>query len=429
VIGERNHEDSRRKSEAVKAGKHRRAVRGLYAGGDAPYGLRYQRKGEERTLVPDGAELPIVLRICEEYARGSSELGIAKRLNADGILTPNGAARWHPSTIRRILTNPIYVSELEVDGERVPSKIEPIVSRELWERCQARRKALATTKGKGRGRPPAGPFLFTGGSLRCGCDSAMVPRSDADVYRCSGRSQYGSDFCDQPQIPRKLVDGAVFRYFSRSEWDNEATRKTLTDEAERKLIEATSLREQAEREHQLAQGRLTRVRRDYQDGGLALEDWQEQREELTAELEAATAELERMREREKAETQALEAFNASDVLTEHLARIRAAVSGEVNDAEGIEQARAAILKLFASFKLAPSGLKLKKSGAIRRGLGARTSVSVILPELRQGIVCLPRSPEKLWEKWLAEESSERPDNSACSKVRAHADHRGGVDRL
>jgi hypothetical protein len=58
---------------------------------------------------------------------------------------------------------------------------------------------------------------------------------------------------------------------------------------------------------------------------------------------------------------------------------------------------------------------------------------VIVPELRQGVVCLPRSHEELWEQRSAEDPAEKgpsePDNRACSKVRAHADHRGRVDRL
>ena len=71
-------------------------------------------------------------------------------------------------------------------------------------------------------------------------------------------------------------------------------------------------------------------------------------------------------------------------------------------------------------KLVPSKLKLAKAEPMRRGLGAMGNVSVILPELRSGIVCLPRDPEELWERWQAEQdSSEYPDNSACTKVRAH----------
>jgi hypothetical protein len=173
------------------------------------------------------------------------------------------------------------------------------------------------------------------------------------------------------------------------------------------------------------------VRRHFQDGKLDPDDWHEQREQLTEELEAANAELERMGKRVDDEARALATFSAEDALTEHLARIRAVVAGQVNDANTIEEARASIVKLFARFKLVPS--RVNVSGALRRGLGSKVNALVLLPELRRGIVCLPRSPEELWAKWSAEESnegsSEYPNNSASSKVRAHADHRGGVDRL
>ena len=42
-------------------------------------------------------------RISRMHARGDSLAAIARTLNAEGITTAHGGARWHPSTIRAIL--------------------------------------------------------------------------------------------------------------------------------------------------------------------------------------------------------------------------------------------------------------------------------------------------------------------------------------
>ena len=67
VGGMRNHQDSKRKSEAVKSGKRREADRGYWPGGPAPDGLLKQpyMEGERlrHRLVEDPLRSPLVRRI------------------------------------------------------------------------------------------------------------------------------------------------------------------------------------------------------------------------------------------------------------------------------------------------------------------------------------------------------------------------------
>jgi site-specific DNA recombinase len=67
AMGERNYEDSRRKSEAVKGGMRRRAQRGQHNGGPRPYGYRWEGPKGEQRLVPHEPEAAIVRRIFAEY--------------------------------------------------------------------------------------------------------------------------------------------------------------------------------------------------------------------------------------------------------------------------------------------------------------------------------------------------------------------------
>jgi DNA invertase Pin-like site-specific DNA recombinase len=96
---------------------------GRFPGGRA-YGYRKVNRLDERgepvrgllEIAEDEAE--IVRRIYREFAAGRSARDIAKRLNADGVVSPRGG-QWNQSTVRGdpkklvgILNNPLYVGQL-----------------------------------------------------------------------------------------------------------------------------------------------------------------------------------------------------------------------------------------------------------------------------------------------------------------------------
>jgi hypothetical protein len=109
------------------------------------------------------------------------------------------------------------------------------------------------------------------------------------------------------------------------------------------------LHEQAQREARLADERLTRVRRDYADGRLGAADWLEFREELGAERDAARAELDRLAEQEREVESWGELRDAEAETLQRISDIRAAIAGEVKDADGLDAVRAALSRLFERF--------------------------------------------------------------------------------
>lgn len=92
---------------------------GKYIAGTAPYGYRKvklpHQKGYTLELIPDEAE--VVRRIFDLYVTGEPQPGgglrqcgiftIAKRMDAEGHLSPSGA-KWPPCTVKDILINPTY---------------------------------------------------------------------------------------------------------------------------------------------------------------------------------------------------------------------------------------------------------------------------------------------------------------------------------
>jgi site-specific DNA recombinase len=206
VMGERNMEDSRRTSMAVKAGLERRRERGLYSGGHTSFGdLRRRNEDDEQILVIDEERALWVRRIFDLYLDGWGYAAIARQLDAEGAPPPKGGGLWCHYTVRKILFNPVYAGFIRSGGELYEGIHEAIVDQETWDKAVALREAKARTHK--RGRPSAGKHLFRKGFLKCGiCGEPMSPLTYRErphptdqIYRCLGRKRH-SHTCDMSAI-------------------------------------------------------------------------------------------------------------------------------------------------------------------------------------------------------------------------------------
>jgi site-specific DNA recombinase len=92
------------RDRTVAALENRRS-RGLKTGGPPPYGFRADESGK---LEPDADEQRVLARIRRMRAKGKSYVAIANALNEASIPARSstrheGATRWHPTTIVRIV--------------------------------------------------------------------------------------------------------------------------------------------------------------------------------------------------------------------------------------------------------------------------------------------------------------------------------------
>ncbi|HWA55239.1 MAG TPA: recombinase family protein [Solirubrobacterales bacterium] len=394
LTGHRNHEDSKRKSQAVQGGIGRRVRdKGLATGGGRRrYGYRW---ADDRSglllVVPAEAEV-VEHRIYRATLAGVSGLQIARELEADGIKTVTGA-RWHGGTISQILHNPLYKGVVTIDGEEHPGQHEAIVDPELWGAVadllrQRRRKA-----GGGRGRRPAGRHLFRKGMLKCICGESMVPRTVTrklkngetaryEHYECYGHHRDPSS-CPVSAIRRDAIDPQVFRYFERVGVDVEATRAQLTAARDGQLSETRALLAEAQREADKARERLARIEGDYMDGALKVADWERFNKRLTEELSAAEGQVERLASRLEEVEQHDAGRDLEVEVVEKLAAIRASVAGEVADASGADAARAAIQRLFEGFTLRRIEPGLRVPGELAWADGGDY---VLEPQVLDGVV-------------------------------------------
>jgi site-specific DNA recombinase len=376
-LGQRAMMESRRKGRAIKNGMKRRKAKGLHMGGPPKFGFDYVRDEYGRTVpelpyVVVKAEAAVVERIYRQAVAGVSQRQMEQDFDAEGVRAKRGG-RMHQGTISSILADPRYMGWMPGPDDELVRALHPaIVSEALWKQAQTVRAAARKSEGGKRGRQTRGRHLLTNGHLRCGrCGGTMRPRFSVRThngkdypysrYVCVERRRK-VDACTMPPIKADVVDDAVLAYFKRIGVDVEATRAEMIAATQHRIIEVQALRQQAEREHMQAADRLARVRRAFQDGHLEAEDWTEQRAELTAEQEAAAARVATLTQKEADVAASGALTDVEEAMLRRLADLRAAVVGDLNEADTLDSLRAALTRLFERFTL--------REGPVQRQAGS-----------------------------------------------------------
>ena len=217
-------EESKSKSSKVIQGFKSKAMQGKIITNGLLYGYDYIPKPEER-LVINPAESEIVKRIFTEYIDGKGLRQIVNGLNADGIRTRKGN-EWHNSTVKRILGNEKYYgcnNSLKYDsgivfskhyakskekyGTEISDKIEPIITKEMFDKCQEIMQSRRTNDGNKKG-VYHGTSKYAG-LLFCGkCDKPYNRNVDdgRPFYNCSTKKAKGTKFCDNVNVTEKEID-------------------------------------------------------------------------------------------------------------------------------------------------------------------------------------------------------------------------------
>ena len=217
-------QESRAKSIRVLTGKAESRKRGSLASNGKIYGYRYhtgKKKGRESYLEPIPEEAKTVKRIFEMYADGAGIRTIVRTLEENKIFTRNGKP-FGKTTIRNILRNEKYFGcnnankydvgvifhrhfprireTKEYDPENISDRISPIITKELFDRCQEMLNSKVNHRinvGINSGKTEYA------GKLICGkCGSKYIGNTDRGkhFYNCSGKKTKGIAFCNGKNV-------------------------------------------------------------------------------------------------------------------------------------------------------------------------------------------------------------------------------------
>ena len=214
-------------SKKVRAQQNQAMKDGKFVGGRPPYGYRKDSDNCHRLLVNEDTA-PIVRQIFQWIADGVALNEVVKRLNEGGVMSPGyyhascglfsydnklaGSGKWQTWTVGKILVDEVYTGDMvqgkhtNIGHKQVATKPEdwiivrgthePIISRELFEKVQAIRKAAAEKYSR-NGKNPYSPNILRG-RVFCGCCGKSLHRQKGYkhyIYRCISNDRQGKSSC------------------------------------------------------------------------------------------------------------------------------------------------------------------------------------------------------------------------------------------
>ncbi len=311
LIGTRNFEDSKRKSESIKSGKQRAYEKGEWHGGDPPDGYALAPGGG---LDIDPERAPVIRRIFELALEGLGRAAIVRRLNAEGLRTrpiPSGKFKhdglpWTNYRVGDVLSNPTYAARTvlhrhdpEMATEPRPAKWEPIIDPLDFDRVGMKAELRRYKPSQGR---PTTRYALSHLAVCAECGRPMYGETYSHVrkdgtqrrsYVCASRKETDG-LCQVPRLDADLIDGAIIEHLAGEfvdfqKWAKEQAEATAQGRAliEGELARGQKALKKAQRDRDRVRKayieKVTPAREDALEGALAA---------VTA-AEAAAAEVER----------------------------------------------------------------------------------------------------------------------------------------
>ena len=331
-------------SKKVRSVLAQNAKEGKYIASFAAYGY-LKGDDEKHTPIIDEPAAKVVRRIFELRATGITPTQIAKILNADGVPIPsdyraqrlgkpnpykNTFHYWSHVAVRNILGNPIYIGHLAQQKFTTVSfknhksvrrgkdewviaenTHEPIISQELWDKCQEVDRCASHGKIMKKGIVlPLNSMMFC---PDCGAKMKLnghAKKKDGSVnyfYVCGTYTRCGSTACTTHYISQKQIEKIVLAdILAKARYVIENEEEARQEFLRRKETEGTKHLDDARQQLAKCQSRLAELKmmtqKVYQDKLLGkvpedlcletLGQFRAEEAELTEKVKSLTATLE-----------------------------------------------------------------------------------------------------------------------------------------
>lgn len=285
-------------SKKVRSVLAQNAKEGKYIASFAAYGY-LKGDDEKHTPVIDEPAAKVVRRIFELRATGITPTQIAKILNADGVPIPsdyraqrlgkpnpykNTFHYWSHVAVRNILGNPIYIGHLAQQKFTTVSfknhksvrrgkdewviaenTHEPIISQELWDKCQEVDRCASHGKIMKKGIVlPLNSMMFC---PDCGAKMKLnghAKKKDGSVnyfYACGTYSRCGASTCTTHYISRKQIEKIVLAdILAKARYVIENEEEARQEFLRRKETEGTKHLDDARQQLAKCQSRLAELK-------------------------------------------------------------------------------------------------------------------------------------------------------------------------
>lgn len=234
----------------MSRGRRHKASNGQIVGnGWAPYGYQFVRDEHGRVVGLETDECAVVVRRIYQLALHHSALAIIDILEADGVPTYRGNARWASTVILDLIRNPTYRGEAlfgkSGSAEVISIPCPPIVSDADWHAACAALDRRRNTERRARD-PDNDPFLLRSRltCAYCGRTLACTPNHGHRYYACLGseRGRTTGALCPLPHLPARAieehVEQLIFARLLNPEWLAQSLKSAqkLVQRDERELL-------------------------------------------------------------------------------------------------------------------------------------------------------------------------------------------------
>lgn len=222
----RDHQESKRKSERIKAQQESLRA-GKHLVGRAPFGYTVAGDKYAKRLVPAEELRDFARGIFESVAAGTSLADVALWLDAAGV-RPAGGGQWHAGRVAAVIRNPTYKGQRREQDPatkrygKLLHECPEVVDGDLWRRANDN---LNSRPGRGRRMADQdhAPSLLSG-VLRCpACGGPMYRlfSNGQPMYRCAGKGAVRRSECKN-LVSCAAVDACVESVIA--EWDRQVMR-------------------------------------------------------------------------------------------------------------------------------------------------------------------------------------------------------------